>query len=65
MRNKKYCKIAEQFNMATAFLAITQEQLSEIYESLLNFSKCIKIKKTIELAAYRNCTILFRNKKLF
>jgi hypothetical protein len=24
MRNKKYCKIAEQFNMATTFLAITQ-----------------------------------------
>jgi hypothetical protein len=24
MTNKKYCKIAEQFNMATAFLGITQ-----------------------------------------
>jgi hypothetical protein len=24
MRNKKYCNIAEQFNMATVFLAITQ-----------------------------------------
>jgi hypothetical protein len=24
MRTKKYCNIAKQFNMATAFLAITQ-----------------------------------------
>jgi hypothetical protein len=24
MRTKKYCKIAEQFNMATGFLTITQ-----------------------------------------
>jgi hypothetical protein len=24
MRNEKYCKIAEHFNVATAFLAITQ-----------------------------------------